>query len=385
MKENKELEVLTAHFSKKLEAEEKGIQVYETLLQSYGLAGYEIETNTYEGETVTECKLGIGKAVLEADDYPDYYGGAFINDEGKLVIYVVGDLVEAQAKVAKVIENDEAYVLKQALYSYKELLELKETFDFLEKTDEQVEVFANVTAYGPLEKDNLLMVEMNVLDQAKISQFKAFVSDSDMIVFRQGEFIENQATVHPGQGVFNPQNGRSTLTTRARQNSGNGPVGFIMSGHGVNQVGHTIRNGSAANATVLGQVTLRQWSGNIDAAFCQRTNNAVSLSDQIFQNGLALGPSITTAPVGTSVFIAGSSSGVQTGTVAATNLTVSVSGVVMNGLSRASYSSQGGDSGGPIYRTISGVRPIAGNHIASNGHFGLISPILNQFNLRLTE
>lgn len=379
MENNQELQTLTEHYSKRLEQEEKSCSIYETLLQSYGLAGTEIETNTYDGETFTECKLGAGKVELKSEDYPNYYGGSYLNDDGKLVIYAVGNIADCQSRIGEIIENNDDYILKQALYSYKEILELKEQFDDLEMTEEQEEIFANITAYGPNEKDNLLMVEMNILDKARISKFKQLVSDSEMIVFKKGDFSETQTTTRPGQGVRNSQSGRSTLTIRARRNPGSGPMGFIMSGHGTRHLGEIIRNLSNTN---IGTIEMRHWAGNMDAAFCQiRTG---TLSNQLIQNNMALGPATTTAPVNTSVFLAGDTSGIRSGTVAATNLTVTVSGVRMTGLSRASYTSAGGDSGGPIYRTVSGNRPIVGNHIASNGHFGLIGAILSRFNVRLT-
>jgi len=387
---SEEIQAMSTNFAERLEKEEKSCEVYETLLQSYGLAKGEIETNTYDGETFTECKLSTGKDELKSEDYPDYYGGSYVGDDGKLVIYVVGNLDECQVEIGKIIENNDDYVLKQGLYSYKELLELKEQFDELELTKEQKEIFANITAYGPNDMDNLLMVEMNILDKEHISKFKQLISDSEMIVFKQGHFSEPAVTIRSGQGVFNSQNGRSTVTTRARRNPGGGPMGFIMSGHGTRSLGEPIRNGSANNATRLGTVQMRHWAGNTDAAFCQ--TSGVSLSNQFAQSGMGsvtLGPHITNAPVNTSTFFAGVASGIRSGSVFAVNQTITVGTVRMTGLSRSRFQVQPGDSGGPVYRVVSGQRPIVGNIISRNnvtgeGSFGLISPILNRFNLRLT-
>jgi|GEM_PF-2603984 len=389
MENNQELQVLSENFSKRLEQEEKACAVYETLLQSYGLAGTEIETNTYDGETFTECKLGTGKVELKSKDYPDYYGGSYIGDDGNLVIHVIGNIDECQTKIKNAIKNNNNYVIKQALYSYKEILELKEQFDDLKMTEELKEIFANITAYGPNEKDNLLTVEMNVLDKEHISKFKQLASDSEMIVFKQGANIEPATTFRAGQGVWNSANGRSTGTIRARRNP-NGPIGFIMSGHGTRNLGEIIRNGSASNATQLGRVQMRHWAGNTDAAFCQ--TSGVTLSDQFAQSGMGnatLGPGVALGPVGTTLFFAGNTSGIRSGNVFAVNQTITVGSVRMTGLSRSRFQVQGGDSGGPVYRNVNGQRPIVGNIIARDtttgeGVFGLINPILSRFNLRLT-
>lgn len=54
-------------------------------------------------------------------NYPDYYGGGYINKEGKLVIFIKGELSSIQETVSRTVANDDVVEYAQAVYSYKEL------------------------------------------------------------------------------------------------------------------------------------------------------------------------------------------------------------------------------------------------------------------------
>ena len=386
MNENKdvlkseEVQAMSNQFAERLQKEEKANEVYETFLKSCGLATFEFEPFELEGETYEACKLGEGKVDLKAEDYPDYYGGAYINEDGDLVIHVVGSLEPCQAKAEKVIGHQEGYVVKQARYRYQDLMKLKEYLDELEMNEKQKEIFANVTGYGPSDQDNLFLVEMNVLDEAHIAAFKKYLSDSEMVMFRQGSFDVEETTIRPGRIITRGNTIiASTLTIRARRSLAN--QGFIMSGHGTTATGETIRlNGIPTIA--IGTVRNRQVGGSVDSAYVQRVNNNIVLSNLIEQNRHVLTSATATAAVNTTVHLAGQASGIRSGRVTAINVTTHVNGVPLAG-SRANYFSQNGDSGGPIYRNINGSRRIVGVHARSNGHFALIGPTIRAFGIQL--
>ena len=55
---------------------------------------------------------------LAPSDYPDYYGGAYINDFGKLVILVVGSILEIEPLIKEALPIEEFY-LEQVEFKYK--------------------------------------------------------------------------------------------------------------------------------------------------------------------------------------------------------------------------------------------------------------------------
>jgi len=399
MNENKdilnseEIEALAKEFAERLTRQQKANEIYETFLKSYGLATMEYETVEIDGEVCQTSKLGEGKVELKSDDYPDYYGGAYIDDCGELVIHIVGDLDSCQGEIKKVINQKEGYSLQQAAYSYKELLELKDYLEELSVNDKQSEIFSNIVGYGPDDRNNLFLIEMNILNKEHIAKFKENISDSDMIIFKQGGKAVEETTVRPGRIITRSTVSASTLTIRARRRNDTTNRGFIMSGHATQGVGDVIRlNGSST--TIIGRVRNRNVGGSADAAYAERENTSITLSQEIEQNRLILSNARTTAAVGTTVHLAGHRSGIRTGQILQVNRTT---GGITN-TSRASYFSQDGDSGGPIYiatntNTTNFLRHIVGIHIGSSivestgqrlyGFFGLIANPLNFFGLEL--
>ena len=398
MNENKdilkseEVQAMSNQFAERLQKEEKANEVYETFLKSCGLATFEFEPFELEGETYEACKLGEGKVELKAEDYPDYYGGAYINDDGDLVVHVVGELAPCQAKVEKIIQHTDGYIVKQARYSYKELLGLKEYLDELEMNEEQKEVCANITGYGPSDKDNLFLVEMNVLDEAHIAAFKKHISDSEMVMFRQGSFDVEETTIRPGRGITrNNTNAGSSLSFRATRNVAAGhqgppTPGFVISGHAARNAGG---NGNqfrlnGTNTTIIGTVAAWQVSGGTDAAFCSR-RNGITLSNLIHQNGRVLNSATNVAPQGATVWLAGRNnlSSVRRGEVLNANFTSNPSNLVRLTGARANYSSSAGDSGGLIYRSLTVGRRVVGVHARGGGFYTLIAPIMRDLRLNL--
>jgi len=129
-----------------------------------------------------------------------------------------------------------------------------------------------------------------------------------------------------------------------------------MSGHGTTAVGETIRLNGIPIA--IGTVRNRQVGGTVDAAYVQRVGTNITLGTTIEQNGQNLSSAGTTAAVGTTVNLAGQASGIRSGRVTAVNVTTTnPAGVRLTG-SRASYFSQTGDSGAPIYVLSNNLRRI---------------------------
>ena len=379
---SEEIQAMTKQFAERLKKEEKANEVYETFLKSCGLATMEYEPFKLEGKTYQACKLGEGKVELKSEDYPDYYGGAYINDEGNLVIHVLGELDKCQAEIEKVCKQKEGYVIKQARYCYKDLMKIAEDIDTLVMNEKQKEVFSNVTGYGPSDRENLFLVELNVLDESHIKAFKEQISDSDMIMFKKGELGEEEVTVRPGRTITrNNTNTASTLTIRARRNLING---FVLSGHAARNAGGNgnIFRFNGVPTVQIGTVARWQVSGSVDAAFCN-ASSGVTLSNLIHQNSHTLLSTTTTAGVGTTINLAGQISGIRPGQITHVNYrsTNATSGTLVG--SKASYSSHGGDSGGPIYRLSNNQRRIVGVHARSGGFFTLIAPVMNALGISL--
>lgn len=113
--------------------------------------------------------------------YPDYYGGSYINDNNELVIYLTDDTTEIPALL-----SDEDVIIDYVSYSYNELYTMVE--DLTDKIWENPVADLPFAVYciGVSDSKNRVFVDMDNPSQENIQIFKDLISDSPMIIFQQG-------------------------------------------------------------------------------------------------------------------------------------------------------------------------------------------------------
>jgi len=363
----KEITCLTEDILKKCEKQTNANESYASLLYSYGLG----ELTKYDD--INEAF--VGKTELTSEDYPDYYGGAYINNDGELTIYITEEVETCKDKI-EAATGKKNCIMKRCRYSYKDMLKVKEEIEKHGFDSQNEPIFKNITAYGVSDMENFVFVEMDDLTPEQITLFKEKVSDSELIIFRYGEKAESEVTIRAGEGVCCVA-GSSSNGFRARIA---GVAGFIMSGHGAGGKDVEISRGS--DSSPLGKTTHWQWGGSVDAAFVEVNSNVV-LSNEIMNTTDKHAPFIAPSAVNTMVFQSGITTGLTSGIISAVNINVQVGNIPMTGLVRATYASAAGDSGGIVYTLRNGQRPILGNHVASGPHFGQVSNIIRTFGVSL--
>ncbi|MDR0422916.1 MAG: hypothetical protein LBH72_07895 [Proteiniphilum sp.] len=121
--------------------------------------------------------------------YPDFYGGAFVGDDGRLVVAVTGDGAAERVRLAGILGTED-FVVESVAYSYGRML----------RVSDSIEVFL---ADGDVAEDHLLMrrfagafpdvtvnrvrVLLTVMDSVTVRLFREVVVDSPVIMFEQGE------------------------------------------------------------------------------------------------------------------------------------------------------------------------------------------------------
>lgn len=121
--------------------------------------------------------------------YPDYYGGSYINDEGKLVICVTGNAGQHRQTLARIIESDD-FVLETVRYSYRELMKVMDKIDaFLgdPSVPEDHPVLINFSGAGPDIMENRVIVEFQEINDAITGAFRKDISGSPAVLFKEGE------------------------------------------------------------------------------------------------------------------------------------------------------------------------------------------------------
>jgi hypothetical protein len=88
-----------------LEKQSRAYEAHEKLIHSFGPVG-----------------------MLKASDYPEYYGGNYINDEGNLVVYVTGNIADYKQDF---LQRSGTYeiILEPCKYSFKTLTQIMDVLN----------------------------------------------------------------------------------------------------------------------------------------------------------------------------------------------------------------------------------------------------------------
>lgn len=298
--------------------------------------------------------------ILKATDFPEYYGGAYINDEGKLIINVTSNTASISQDFNKRIETDE-FILKPCKYSYSKLTSIMDTLNTYKLKEAASPIWANFNSYALLDDQNSIVVYLNEYNQEQIDMFKKQVLDSSAIEFRKavGE-IRDEINVNPGSSITSGSSGGS-VGYRAKLD---GVVGIVTAGH-LASLNDDIEKGG----TVFATVTAYQESGSVDASFCEITDSDYTPTNTLDGTSNTLSKTISEPGVGTVINKIGASTGHTSGKVLSTNASLTVNGETFTNLTSADYTSAPGDSGGIVYSYIASTntRLTLGIHKAASG------------------
>ncbi len=197
--------------------------------------------------------------------YPDYYGGAYIGDNGEFIVLVKGNSGQAKKDLGNRLKSSN-FQTQDCDYSYQELLDLNERLGTLFERSELRENLNWISVGMQVAKNRIIVYLRDTSEQA-ISRFKTQVSSSPMIIFDEMSSVSydtdietdtiisdtNRATVqtniHMGATC-------STSSTSAKYNASVGframrgtAHGFITAAHFLPQTGITVNFGTVKCGT----------------------------------------------------------------------------------------------------------------------------------------
>jgi streptogrisin B len=317
------------------EAQESACQAYDNLMNSFPMSR----------ET--------GRKI-----YPDYYGGSFINDEDKLVVYVTN--MDNVLALGAVLDSDDV-VFQICEYSYNELNTIMDELNAYKLENSEDHISKEFNYYGLFDSENRIIVKLDNFSEENISEFRENVYDSDAIIFEpaNGSAVM-EVNVNPG-GTISDGTGNGSVGFRVKIGD---VIGFTTAGHviGANELLYY-------GGTEFAQCTISQRSGNVDVAFCVITDNSYSLTNTLEGTSNTLSTTISEPGVGTVINKIGATTNHTSGEITSTNVSINFAGTLITNLTEADYSSDNGDSGGVVYSYISSTntRYTLGIHTGS-GH-----------------
>lgn len=291
-------------------------------------------------------------------EYPEYYAGAYLDEEKNLVVNLAVNSKKNKEKVKDVVGDVE---FQASQYSYNELMDAYtelSAYDFESRKNAPQVIWISVD-----EINNCVNVGIQDLKNTDAEWIQKNVCKTDCIKYTnaEAETEDCDTYVRPGQYLDNGAVSFSAGFMADRINSsGEYVFGFITCAHGGNTVGTDIYNWAD---TRLGHVTLRQNSGNCDASFVRLKSTACFDPDVLYADssgskgrGETLCGMIYNMPVGYTVYKNGATSYRTQGTITSTNFTAND----ITDMYAANAYAAGGDSGGTFYATLNSSYYYAG-------------------------
>ncbi len=170
-------------------------------LSKFQNKSYEIEPSVlkkqYLASEDNEKILEYFQNQTNKDDYPDYYGGTYINHENELVVMITENTNTIQKTLKDVTENP-TLKFENVKYSYRELNNIIDeigigiTQNLQNKNSNKDNIYNYITGTVLLDDKNKIEVFIKDINESKIADFKSLFEDSDMFIFKKDiETIED--------------------------------------------------------------------------------------------------------------------------------------------------------------------------------------------------
>lgn len=112
--------------------------------------------------------------------YPEYYGGMYINDENKLVVWV-----KKGFDIPEILKEEPSVIISKAAFSWRELKESMQAIDEFKSRPLLPPMAENTVRWFLDNESNRVIVRLRKCTPSDIKEFKKVVTDSPAIVFEQ--------------------------------------------------------------------------------------------------------------------------------------------------------------------------------------------------------
>src|SRR5690606_10051334 len=217
-----------SHYSEQfMKNQEQALSQYRQLLDSFD-------------DVPLKAKSGKGKRAQTDKIYPESYGGAYIDGDGKLVICVNDSSTIARSFSHYV--NDSNTRLKATQYPLNTLKDVMERMNAHIKEHPDGAIAKNIDFFAIDEQANRVIVDVKQLDKGYEVRLRNLIADASCVVFqdKHGSFDELASTsLQSGAEIVANSSGQGfSLGIRASLDS---EEGFITTGHAAWEEGESVK------------------------------------------------------------------------------------------------------------------------------------------------
>lgn len=283
--------------------------------------------------------------------YPDYYGGAYI-DNNRLIVNIPKG-VSSYSNFDNIL-SETSYKIKECEFSYNELEKIMSVIEEYKQKNPYSSVSQNFYSYSISDKDNRIKVYLEEYTEEQVRLFKNDVIDSPAIEFVEsnGILVLCSSPIRVGAGISAASNDAiGSIGYRAKYvNAGVTKYGFVTCAH-VIPSGDDVKYGQ----TIIAKSDSKRWkhSGSVDATFCEY-KNGYTISNKINMTNDTLSRETAYAGQGTTIHKCGVRTSLTDGkvvesTVNYNNGTISLTNVTKIKFDIPEYGANAGDSGGIVF------------------------------------
>lgn len=291
--------------------------------------------------------------------YPEYYAGAYIGEDGNLVVLTKGANIQEVNALADACNNN-SVIFATATYSYNELITVMETFSDRATIAAEAGNYNGVAiTFSIRDNENKVFIGVSDLEDTQLLSYLTDGIDPGCYSVYQASELQEMASLVPGDYINGSLGGSAAYKAKLTID-GEEKIGFITAAHVTD--GSDVYEGSIHLWGKIGDTIVEQNSGSVDAAFVELTGTN-TFSNTI--NGYELETDVTVIPaIGSTVYKIGAQSGITSGVVYS-NLNESkwyINGqeVIFTDLVETSVSCINGDSGGLMYTKSGNTYKIVG-------------------------
>lgn len=303
-------------------------------------------------------------------NFPEFYGGAYIDDNKELVIQVTSLNDSVRAYFGDIISLTDVS-FKEVEYSFEQLKEEQKSVS--DKLVSEMSIYAlgkGITGVGISVKDNSISLHMGSDSELEETVIKNQIGET-LSSFENVNIVTEEDEIqpldvinvplYPGNSIVDSGGGIRSVGFWATKS--NGDIGIVTTPHGLLSKGEIMKKGSVT----FGVCDTPYFNGSVDAVFVKRTNANIDPSRVPAGFSFSLkSNAYTLLPEGATVYQSGVTSGAKVGTVKEISYTSSDLG--FSDLVVLSCTSANGDSGGIIAGAgDSSVKYVAGIILGSQG------------------
>lgn len=133
------------------------------------------------------------KMRISSQRYPEYYAGAYINEEGNLVILYKDDEV-GKIPSLNLFQEDETYIVETRKYSYNELEDIINQISFMlanvkQYTLDEQNALSKIQGYYIVQEENKVHVSIEDLNQATRELLTYEIDNNDTLVYEEAFIV----------------------------------------------------------------------------------------------------------------------------------------------------------------------------------------------------